>query len=57
MPKQDELGPITTHLNVDSPEYISKQKLKEAKKKKVLDFIEPIDKFQPDYVRVYFILE
>ena len=32
LPAADEIGPITTHLIVDSPEYLSKKKIRGVKR-------------------------
>ena len=67
LPSDDDLGPITTHLKYELPKYLSKLKLHEvkekgsdeggAKPKAMKDFKESVDMYEPDYVRVYDMLE
>ena len=52
-----ELGPIVTHLPLDTPEQVAKQKLGMAGKTSWSDFREGIERFDPDYLRTYFAIE
>ena len=54
---EDEIGPITTHLNADSPTSQAKEEFNGKKKAAMVDITDQIERFEPNYVETYIALE
>ena len=57
LPSEDEIGPMTTHLKVNSPTSQAKIKISGNKKAAMVEITDQIEKFEPNYVETYIALE
>ena len=53
--QEDEIGPITTVVKFDSPEFKAKSKLQQTEAKQSYNPKEAMSTFQPDYIHICFV--